>query len=193
LNWILSVNKKTLFILSGMFVAVVVVAGIFFISNGRFSGDAVIINASEGYLSPGEALLGHEIIDFELPSLEGDSIKLSQYLGQPILLNFGATWCEPCRKEAPILQKLHEEFPELVVLMVDIDEDPEIVTNFAESFGLTYPIVTDEGGAVATEYGFVIIPTIYFIDTSGIVQGVLDSGSSENEIRAYLKAIGVGQ
>lgn len=190
----LSPGARTVYLILAGVLVIIVVVGVFYVLASRaMTGDSLIISASEGYLSPGEAMLGREAIDFELPGLDGKPLILSQFLGKPVLLNFGATWCQPCRKEAPILQKLHEEYTELVVLMVDIDEDPQIVKNFAESFGLTYPIVIDEGGVVATEYGFMVIPTIYFINSEGIVQGVLDSGSSEDEIRAYLKAIGVGQ
>ena len=77
--------------------------------------------------------------------------------------------------------------------MVDIDEDAETVRGFVQEFSLTYIVLLDPGALVAQDYGFVNIPTIYFIDADGIIQGMIDRGSSESEIRSHLPAIGVGE
>ena len=189
----MKLNKTGLYVIVGIVIVVILFVVLYMLWSGSIAGDSVIIEASNGYLVPGESLLGHEVKDFELPSLDGELIQLSQLRGKPVILNFGATWCQPCRDEAPVMQKLHQEYPGLVVLMVDIDEEPDVVGDFAESLGLTYPIVVDKGAEVAKDFGFVVIPTIYFIDADGIVQGILNSGSPENEIRSYLPAIGVEQ
>src|SRR5688572_15693882 len=63
--------------------------------------------------------VGDAAPDFELPTLSGETMRLSQFKGQPILLSIGASWCPDCRIEAPLLQELHETHPELVILLVD--------------------------------------------------------------------------
>ena len=114
--------------------------------------------------------VGDVATDFELMSLDGESVRLSQFKGQPVLLSIGATWCPDCRVEAPLLQELHENYPELVVVLVDSKESPEVVQDFADEFGLTHPILLDRDGAVMRLYQVFAIPTELFIDADGIIR-----------------------
>lgn len=108
--------------------------------------------------------------DFELMSLDGEPVRLSQFKGKPVLLSIGATWCPDCRIEAPLLQELHENHPELVVVLIDSKESPEVVQAFADEFGLTHPILLDRDGAVMRLYQVFAIPTELFIDADGIIR-----------------------
>ena len=135
--------------------------------------------------------LGTAAPDFELTTLSGDTIRLSNFQGQPVVLSMGATWCPDCRREAPLLQKLHEDYPDVVVISVDGREDIETVQAFADEFGLTYPIAMDFDGEIMDTYGIIAIPTLFFIDEQGLVQAQLVERVSEEKLIQSLAAIGV--
>ncbi len=126
--------------------------------------------------TPASTGLG-EAPDFTLPTLAGDSLRLSDLRGQIVVLNFWATWCAPCIEEIPELIKLHDELNPhgLTVLGVSLDEEgPDLIKPFTDRFGITYPIPLDDG-AVAEAYGGIwALPTTYVIDAEGqIVQRVI--------------------
>lgn len=127
----------------------------------------------KNYLNNSSLKVGDPAPDFELISLDGETMSLSQFKGRPILLSIGATWCPDCRIEAPLLQELHETYPQLAVLLIDSKESPEIIQAYADEFGLTHPILLDRDGAVMELYQVFAIPTELFIDADGIVQAKL--------------------
>lgn len=139
-----------------------------------FSAIGSVFAASEG------AEIGNIAPDFELVTMTGETVKLSDYEGQRVMLNFWATWCPPCREEMPDMQKFYED-NDAVVLAVNItnmETSKNKVNDFAEEFGLTFPILMDEEGVVSTLYRISPIPTTYMIDSNGIIQhkqyGALD-------------------
>ena len=135
--------------------------------------------------------VGEAAPDFELTSLEGQTMRLSQFKGQPVLLSLGATWCPDCRKEAPLLEELHKAHPELVVLLVDSNEGPDMVQNFADEFDITYPILLDQDGSVSKLYQIFAIPTVLFIDVEGIIQAKMIEGATPQLLAKKLPLIGV--
>ena len=114
-----------------------------------------------------------ESIEFELESLEGDSISLGSFKGKIVLLNFWATWCGPCREEIPSMQELYEAYQDrgLEIIAVNLMEDKKSVQKFADSFGMTFPILLDADGRVGRIYGARAIPTTYLIDAEGYILG----------------------
>jgi len=118
---------------------------------------------SLGYLAP----------DFTLFDLEGRAITLSELEGKPVLLNFWATWCPPCRAEMPALQEFHERYGDQVTLLgINWAEDPETVRRFLERYGITYPNVLDRQGKAFVLYRLTGIPTTFFLDEERVVRGV---------------------
>ena len=113
--------------------------------------------------------------DFLLASLNGDDIRLSDQLGSPVIINFWATWCAPCRWEIPqlieIYQMMHSEG--LLILAINLQEGDDVVASFADEFGMNFPVLLDRGGEVAESYSLLGVPTTYFIDRSGVVKGVI--------------------
>lgn len=135
--------------------------------------------------------VGDSAPDFELISLEGESIRLSQFKGQPVLLSLSATWCPDCRLEVTLLQELHEEHPGLTVLMVDSREGPDVVRDFADEFGITYPILLDRNGEVMELYQVFAIPTNLFVDADGIIRAKLIEQVTAKLLAEKLPLIGV--
>lgn len=143
------------------------------------------------YLKNSSLAVGDPAPDFELRALSGEKLRLSQYLGQPVLLNFSASWCPDCRKEVPLLQELHIEHPELVIVLVDIKEPRTTVKDFAEEFGMDYPVLMDLDGRVSNQYQVLAIPTALFIDQDGIIQAKLIEAVTPELLAKYLPSIGV--
>ncbi len=117
---------------------------------------------------------GQKAPDFELQTMEGETVKLSDYRGQKVMINFWATWCPPCRAEMPDMQKFYEneDIEILAVNLTQTESDASDVTEFVDDFGLTFPILMDEKIAVANQYEIKPIPTSYFVDSEGYIQYV---------------------
>ena len=120
-------------------------------------------------------------VDFTLTDQFGNSHTLSDYKGKTVFLNFWATWCPPCRREMPDIQKLYERYqaeedPEVVILGVAAPDygdegSREEIAQFLEENGYTYPVVMDEGGELFMTYGVFSYPTTFMIDRDGNVFG----------------------
>jgi peroxiredoxin len=111
--------------------------------------------------------------DFELDSLDGQTVALSQFFGTPILLNFWATWCSPCVHEMPFLQQVYEDrHEELVLLAVNIGESSSQASQFMQNQGLSLPVLLDRSGDTAQQYNITGIPTTFFIDKNGIIHKI---------------------
>jgi peroxiredoxin len=109
--------------------------------------------------------------DFTLRDLAtGRPVSLKDLRGSHVLLNYWASWCEPCLEEMPSLQELHEKFQarKLVVLGVNVNETEEDLQRLVEQTGVKFPILV-EGQAVAQRYGTEKLPETYLIDPRGIV------------------------
>ena len=125
-----------------------------------------------GCSEPSGARVGEPAPNFQLEDLDGQSISISDLQGKPVLLNFWATWCSPCRAEMPYLQQIYEEWSGvgLEVLAINIGESPSLVTEFLQSYNLSLPVLLDTGGKIATKYNIRYMPTTFFIDKDGTIQ-----------------------
>jgi peroxiredoxin len=115
----------------------------------------------------GGPAVGQPAPDFSLVGLDGKTVRLSDFRGQPVVVNFFATWCGPCKEELPQFQATYEKdhTQGLQVLLVDLKESPSDVRSFAGQLGLSMPIAVDQQGVVASKgYALTNIPTTYFID-----------------------------
>lgn len=113
--------------------------------------------------------------DFELKDLEGNTVKLSDYRGSIVLLNFWATWCPPCKVEMPHMEKFYQDNKDkgVVVLAVNlatIEKNDADVYAFAEEYGLGMSIPLDSEGLLKQQYRVTAYPTTYFIDKEGIIK-----------------------
>jgi len=153
----------------------------------------VIFSCSCGGCSTGQSPeSGRAAPDFQLQSLEGQTVSLSDFKGKPVLLNFWATWCGPCRLEMPFLQELSED-PELlaqglVVLTVNLGESASVAREFMNKNGLTMTVLLDTSQKVGELYNIQYIPTTYFIDKDGRIRDIkVGSFRSKAEITNSLQ------
>lgn len=135
--------------------------------------------------------IGHPAPDFVLESLSGNTVHLSELQGHPILLNFWATWCGPCRQEMPLLAKYHQSQPDLVMLAVNAGEDRDQVKAFADEFGLMFDVLLDPEGRIQSLYDIRGYPTTFFLDEKGIVRAVVMGALDETSLPRYLEKVGV--
>lgn len=113
--------------------------------------------------------------DFQLPDINGQMAHLSDYRGKPVLLNFW-TYCAACKEEMPIIQHVYSNIeitaPGTIILGVNVTQEPDQVQQFVQYYGLTFDILLDRWGTIASEYYIRQIPTTYFIDKNGIIQDI---------------------
>lgn len=131
--------------------------------------------------------------DFSLINIQGELVKLSDFRGQPVLINFWATWCGPCRIEMPTIQDRFERHRDegFVVLAVDFDEPQEDVATFGEELGLTFNLLLDPGGKIQNLYRVLGYPTSYFVDSNGIIKVQHIGLMTEGQLDDYLSQIGL--
>jgi peroxiredoxin len=108
--------------------------------------------------------------DFTLVDLDGNQISLGDFAGQPVVINFWATWCPPCQDEMPLLAGAYErEGGQVVFLAISIDEPERTVRRFVENNDIPFVVLLDEGGKVASEYQVNSIPVTFFVNRDGQV------------------------
>lgn len=127
--------------------------------------------------------------DFELTTLSGDIVKLSDYKGKKVLLNFWASWCKPCEEEMPHIQKFYEEKAKesnIEVITVNMTKyertDLRDVKNFVKDHGLTFPVLLDKEGEIMDLYEIKFFPTTYILDTEGVIVEAISSPLSYKQI-----------
>lgn len=135
------------------------------------SDDAKMVQANQIGLSKGDTAF-----DFTLKDLEGNDVKLSDFQGKKVFLNFWATWCPPCKAEMPHMQKFYETKANemnveiLAVNLTKEDKGIEKVKKFAEDYKITFPILLDEKGHIGNKYRSFAIPTTYVLNTKGEIE-----------------------
>lgn len=117
---------------------------------------------------------------FELETLDGQIISSNDLRGRPLILNFWASWCAPCRAEMPALQAVAEAYRETGLLVLAVNatsqDRPADVGAFVGQYGLTFPILLDREGQVGRRYQVQSLPTTFFIGRDGLIRDVVIGG-----------------
>ncbi len=135
---------------------------------------------------------GPAAADFEAVDLEGNVVKLSDYFGDIVVLNFWAIWCGPCRAELPDLEEFYRENRDkgVIVLAVNLTESADEIQAFVEQNDLTMPIIRDSELNGAKGYNIKSIPTTYFIDREGKIRatrvGMMTKAFVEEQVEPLL-------
>ena len=120
----------------------------------------------------GVTRVGKPAEEFTLPLFGGGELVLSQHLGRPIVINFWASWCRPCRVEAQLLEGVWRLYQDRDVLFVgvNIQDNEEDGTAYLAEFGITYPNGRDVNGRITVDYGVIGLPVTFFVARDGTVQ-----------------------
>lgn len=140
-------------------------------------------------------LTGREAPDFALKSASGENLRLSEYRGDVVMINFWATWCGPCRQEMPLLDDLFNRYQRVGfnLLGVNIDDDSGRAMQMVDELGVTFPVLFDEKKEVSKLYQVEAMPVTVLVDRHGTVRHVhhgYKPGYEEKyltEIRALLR------
>lgn len=144
----------------GIVVAIIVIAVLFAILGQRHKFEPVL----EGKNAP----------DFALPDLKGKMVKLSDYRGKVVFVNFWATWCKPCEEEMPSMQRMYEalkkQYQNFELLAVSIDsKEPDAVEAFAKKYEVTFPVLHDKKGKIKEMYKTTGVPETFIVDQNGVI------------------------
>ncbi len=122
---------------------------------------------------------------------DGTTFTLADFRGQPVIVNFWATWCPPCRREMPGLVKAYETYKDdgLMILEVDVAEPAEAVEQFVQEYNMTMPVILDQRQEVTRLYRTDSFPTSFFIDKDGIIQARWIGYLPEEQLAANLEKI----
>jgi cytochrome c biogenesis protein CcmG/thiol:disulfide interchange protein DsbE len=119
-------------------------------------------------------LEGKPAPDFQLQLFEGSTFRLAEQRGKPVVINFWASWCAPCRDEALLLSETATARPDVVFVGVNYQDRREDALAYLAEYRATYPNGADPRGAVSIDYGVAGVPETYFVDRSGhIVKKVI--------------------
>ncbi len=124
-----------------------------------------------------------QLPEFNVPGLEGGMLSNTDFAGNVTLLNFWATWCPPCRKEMPSIERLHEAMKgsDFTIVAISVSEKKDTVEDFIASSGYTFPVYLDERGNVGSALATQGIPTTYILDKEGfVIAGIVGSFEYDN-------------
>ncbi len=158
---------------------------------GRTSETTPASNGVPGAPAPGPIeegiTTGNRLPDVEFVTFAGEPIHLKEMVGQPLIVNFWATWCGPCKQEIPLLQEAFEKHKGDGLRLIAItDETKSIVEPFVQNQGMTFPIMFDEGGRASNKYGIQGIPTTFFLDRDGVIIARHVGALGPNILQSYL-------
>ena len=166
--------------------------------SGRATSRALLLLAAAGVFAAVSLQAqrpGKPAPAFTLTTLEGDTTRLSAYAGRPVLINFWASWCKPCRGEMPLLIEAHHAHEQeglaiLAVNLADQERSTEDIREFQLEFGLPFPVLLDKKGKTRKLYALRGVPTSVFVGSDGVVravnQGPVDTAALQRHLSEIL-------
>ncbi len=183
--------RGSLFAVIGMLLGFI--AG-FAVWGGRSEASGTPTTSPAAKLTPVAApVVGAVAPDFEASGADGDPFRMSESRGRVVVLNFWATWCEPCREEMPLLQsRYHEQgSSSLLVVGIDTGDTQAQVRAYGDTLDLTFPLVLDPGGEIEALYRIRGYPTTFLIDEAGVIQHVHVGSMDSETLDGYLRSMGL--
>ena len=175
-------------------VAALIIGVVWFLDRpGSPTSQAITLTASAAGPAP---RIDQPAPEFDLKTLDGKTVSLSDYRGQPVWINFWASWCPPCRAENPDIEEMYRKYQGegLVILAPAIGEDSNTVAGYVKRTNLTFTVGVDETTQLAANYRIVGIPTHFFIDRDGVLRvwriGSMSTKTMEKNIQEIMSTAG---
>lgn len=129
--------------------------------------------------------------EFRLTTLDGAEWSLKEHAGVPVVINFFASWCHPCRQEAPTLEKVYEEFRdrEVVFIGVAVQDRVDAAKGFVEKYGLTFSVGLDESGGIGSTYRIFGVPKTFIVGRDGRFSYIHTGDISEELLVTELRKV----
>lgn len=131
--------------------------------------------------------------NFTLPKVNGGKVNLKELKGKAVVVNFWGSWCGPCKREMPVIQKAYSRYKgeDLEIVAVNVQESEAVVKRFIDSYSLTFPVALDKKAEVYRSWEIFSLPTTFFIDSEGDImrayEGEMSSGKLHQWIDELLK------
>ena len=139
---------------------------------GRLTSAAIAVLVMLSSVAVHAVALKEQAPDFTLKSLSGENLRLDEYKGQVVLVNFWASWCGPCRQEMPILDRLHHRYVDtgFAVLGINVEGEVAPAQEIVDKTSVTFPILIDAGQVVSEMYKLEAMPSTVVIDRDGVIR-----------------------
>ena len=159
-----------------------------------------LANRSSATGRSGMTRVGKPAPEFTMRLLDGGEFRLSDYEGVPLVINFWASWCPPCRQESPGFERQWRRYGlrartqtgdggGVQFVGVDIQDELSDAQEYVREFGLTFPNGLDPDGKITIDYGVIGLPVTFFVGSSGIVEGRWVGAISEDKLEEWVKAL----
>jgi len=183
-------KNKTSIIIWVLAVILILAAAFTFYSNNK----SVKLNTPGETATSNQSSESSKVIapDFSLKDLNGNTVKLSDYKGKVVILNFWAVWCKYCKIEMPDLNELNKELAKennAVILAVDVQESPDTVKNYLTSNGIDLKVLLDSDGSISQEYGVSGYPTTFIINKDGSLYTYISGKTDKATLLQILEKI----
>jgi thiol-disulfide isomerase/thioredoxin len=134
---------------------------------------------------------GKQAPAFALTSLDGKKVSLADYKGRPVLVNFWATWCGPCKVEMPWFEEFRKQYAsqgfEILGLADDVDAGKDMIAKVANKTGVSYPILLTDGKVQTAYGGLDVLPMSFYVDRNGVIVEQTAGLGSKDQIEANIK------
>ena len=129
--------------------------------------------------------------DVTVTTLSGEVVNLADLRGRPVLINFWATWCPPCREEMPALERIESRWAErhVAVVVINFEEDEKTIRGYLTENRLSLPIFQDTSGKAAEQLNITYLPTTLFVDSTGVIRSRNEGSLSQGQMEAGLRML----
>ncbi len=150
-----------------------------------------LANRSSATGRSGMTRIGKPAPQFAMQLLDGGEFRLSDHEGRPLIINFWASWCPPCRQESPAFERQWRRYRDTGIQFVgvDIQDDVSDAEAYVREFGLTFPNGLDPDGKITIDYGVIGLPVTFFVGSSGIVEGRWVGAIPEEKLEEWVKTL----
>lgn len=151
--------------------------------------DTYVLDSTAGSIALNKVSEGRMLAAVDLTDADGEPVSTTSLIGQPLVVNFWFSTCEPCRREFPVLVDAAERHRDVRFVGVNLNDSPETALAFAESFGATFEMLFDRNGVLTTAMGVATAPVTLLVDTGGLVRSQLTGEVTADSLEAAITEV----